>query len=144
MVSAIDDVRLYALFDPLPKFNRPVYADFLPLRMKAITIFSEAMRLRHLPPEHQPSGDAGNPSSPGPFTPTQIYYGARSVLDNTPCAFQRIKSALDRYCEELPVGHRPPWSKWDEGEFSTTMPRFRARKETSVLVRRHRTNGTMS
>lgn len=140
MVSAVDDVRLSMIFDSNQNFARPVYTDFLPQRMKAITIFAEAMRLRYLPPEQ----GAHNGLHPSPNYLKQIETGCRSNLENAPCAFERVKSALDRFCEELPVGFRPPWAKWDEGEIDGTIVRIRTRREISVLVRDQHSDGILS
>lgn len=133
MVSAVDDVRLSSMFEDNVSFARSTYSDFLPLRLKAIALFAEVMRLRDLPPESPLQ--SGDKRFQGPLGPYRVAMGCRSILENTPRTFHNMKMVLDRYCDDIPSGHRTPWRRWDEGHWEGAMSRVRSRKETSVLVR---------
>jgi hypothetical protein len=133
MVSAIDDVRLVDLFNPDQSPLQWAYTDNLSLRIQAVTLLAEATKLRQPgPAAYKPNKASQNypayPSRPQGQTVLSSY------LRSDPEGFKRVKAALDRFCEHLPTAHRPPWEKWDEGEWSGVMPRLRAKRDSCVLV----------
>jgi hypothetical protein len=98
--------------------------------MKALTLLSQAVKLRNVLPE--PKGSAIGEMA----IPVRSSGTSKAAFVSNPTAFTRLKSSLERYCDQLPASHRPPWKRWDEGT-ERLQPRIRTGKDTAVLVRLH-------
>lgn len=129
-----DDVRLIDVISPIGNPAQPPHTDFHSLRLKAITLLTEATRLRDKPPEPCSTLSNGMPGSVQPWLPNR-YGGNRAARESHPSSFTNLKAALDRLVSELPQQYKLPWKQWDEGRREDgTLPRLRIKKDTAVLV----------
>lgn len=134
-VTTADDIRLTDVLEPVGKAHHTRQTDFHALRLKALTLLAAAGRLRDLPPEN----NEGQSSAVVLSDPRSVMtYGgtSRAAFESAPNAFNKLKGALDRFCDELPRHYAAPWRRWDEESDEHFPPRFQLRKDTAVLVRR--------
>jgi len=123
MLSEADDVSVASIMDTEKMPGAP--DGFFCLRMQALTFLTEAVRLCDF---HLQKATPGFPKDSSSASKS----AKKAAFLSHPASFDRLKFALDRFCDSLPPQHRAPWTRWDEGS-DTKVPWMGIRKDTAVL-----------